>query len=243
MSIELLNIHKIIWQEKPVLRAIYHDYYQRILKLINQGNTLEIGGGTGNLKDYLPNVISTDILRMPWLDVSCNAEALPFADGSFDNIIAIDVLHHIEIPMNFFKEAQRVLKPGGKIIMLEPAITKISWIFYHFFHPEPVILNSNPFLIDKPSDPNKEPFDANQAIPELIFGKFYQQFRHCFPKLILQKKKYCSLWAYPLSGGFRKWCLIPHNLVKFLLKIEYILENILAKHIGFRILIAIERVK
>ncbi len=240
MTAELLNIHKIIWTEKPTLRAIYHHYYQRILAYANLGKTLEVGGGTGNLKNYLPDVISTDILKMSWLDVTCDAQLLPFASESFDTLVAIDVLHHIERPIRFLKEAERVLKKGGRLILLEPAITKVSWFFYHFFHPEPVILNIDP-LEDAPLNPNKQAFDANQAIPELIFGKFYHKFCHHFPGFYLKNKEYLSLFAYPLSGGFRKWCLIPKNCINFLLTIERYLEKFLAKHIGFRVLVIIER--
>lgn len=235
MTAAILNEHKIIWEEKPVLRAVYHDYYQRILVHIKPGITLEIGGGTGNLKNYLSAVTSTDILSMPWLDAACDAQSLPFKDNSFDNIVAIDVLHHIERPVRFFEEAQRVLKEGGKIILLEPAITKISWFFYNFLHPEPVLLEVDP-LLDAPLSPNRQPFDANQAIPELIFGKFHPQFSQCFPKLVLTHKFYLSLWVYPLSGGFRKWCLIPTFLVNALLRFENYLSQTIGKHIGFRLL-------
>ena len=126
---------------------------------------------------------------MPWLDTTCDAQSLPFKDKSFDNIIAMDVLHHIERPIRFFKEVERVLTKNGKLILLEPAITKISWIFYHFFHPEPVDLKGDP-LTDAPHDPNRTPFDANQAIPELLFGKFHKAFSNHFPNLLLRHKEY-----------------------------------------------------
>ena len=240
MTAELLNTHRIIWEEKPVLRAIYHHYYQRILSYAKDGKTLEVGGGTGNLKNYLPNCVSTDILKTPWIDATCDAQLLPFANDSFDNIVAVDVLHHIERPIRFLKEAERVLKKGGRLILLEPAITKVSWFFYHFFHPEPVILSADP-LEDASINPLKEAFDANQAIPELIFGKYYPTFVNHFPQFLLIKKEYLSLFAYPLSGGFRKWCLIPVRFVNLLLEVEKKLERLLAKHIGFRLLVAIEK--
>lgn len=240
MTTEILNEHKIIWEEKPVLRAVYHNYYQRILTHTKKGNALEVGGGTGNLKNYLEHVTSTDILQMPWLDATCDAQSLPFKDNSFDNIVAMDVLHHIERPIRFFKEAERVLRTGGRLILLEPAITKVSWFFYHFFHPEPVVLNADP-LIDAPLDPNRLAFDANQAIPELLFGKFKKNFSRTFPGLSLTHKAYLSLWVYPLSGGFRKWCLIPNAFVHFFLCVESYLEKFLGKHLGFRILIVIQK--
>jgi SAM-dependent methyltransferase len=240
MTTTILQENRLVWQKKSVLRAIYHDYYKRLLTQVKQGKTLEIGGGIGNLKSYLPDVISTDIIKVAWLDLSCDAQALPFANESFDTLIAMDVLHHIQNPICFFTEVQRVLKKEGRLVLLEPAITKFSWFFYHFFHEEPVILNSDP-LLKVPLDPNKDPFDANQAIPELIFGKFFKNFTQLFPALHLLKKEYLSLWCYPLSGGFKKWCLIPNFLINFLLKIERYLEQYLGKHIGFRLLLVVEK--
>lgn len=241
MSCEILDDHRIIWEKKPVLRAIYHDYYQRILSnMSGVGRTLEIGGGTGNLKEYCQDVVSTDIVPNNWLDTACDAQALPFKNNSFDSVVAIDVLHHIERPIRFFREAERVLKPGGRIILLEPAMTKFSWFFYHFLHPEPVIWDMDP-LLDAALNPNRQPFDANQAIPELVFGKYYDQFTQLFPQLSLIKKDYFSICLYPLSGGFRPWSLIPRFLVKQGLKFERYFEKCLGKHIGFRLLLIIER--
>lgn len=70
MTAERLKQHKIIWTEKPVLPAVYHNYYQRILTHLKPDRALEVGGGAGNLKNYLLNVISTNILSMPWLDAT-----------------------------------------------------------------------------------------------------------------------------------------------------------------------------
>lgn len=35
----------------------------------------------------------------------------------------IDVLHHLAKPKLFFGEARRILEPGGRLIMIEPAVT------------------------------------------------------------------------------------------------------------------------
>jgi SAM-dependent methyltransferase len=173
MSEEILVQHKKIWEDKPVLRAIYQDYYNRIVTCVKPGKTLEIGGGTGNLKEYLPQVVTSDIVPSPWVDVVCDAQSLPFDENSFDNIVGIDVLHHIERPIRFFREAQRVLKPAGRIVLLDPAITVLSYPFFKFFHPEPVVFNQNP-LEDGPLSQDREPFDANQAIPDLLAGLVLQ---------------------------------------------------------------------
>src|SRR6185436_8393114 len=116
MSESILRDHREIWDHKPVLRASYMDYYARIVAAFKPGLSLEIGGGTGNLKAFANLVISTDIIPMPWLDAVADAQALPFQTSSFANLVAVDVLHHIERPKQFLIEARRVLKPGGRII-------------------------------------------------------------------------------------------------------------------------------
>jgi hypothetical protein len=39
----------IVWEDKPALRAIYLTYYEEIRARCRPGQTLEIGGGSGNL--------------------------------------------------------------------------------------------------------------------------------------------------------------------------------------------------
>lgn len=42
-----------------------------------------------------------------------NADALPYPDGMFDAVAAMDLLEHVENPAAVIQEASRVLKPGG----------------------------------------------------------------------------------------------------------------------------------
>ncbi len=44
-----------------------------------------------------------------------DAEALPFADASFDAVIGNFILHHAARPLRVLKEAVRVLAPGGRV--------------------------------------------------------------------------------------------------------------------------------
>ncbi len=43
------------------------------------------------------------------------ADSLPFEDASFDLVFSVNVIHHVSDPLNYFKEALRVLSPGGSI--------------------------------------------------------------------------------------------------------------------------------
>ena len=235
-----LDSYRGIWQRKPVLRAVYGDYYRRMAMQLKPGPTLELGAGSGQLREHLQDVVLTDIQTAPWLDAAADAQALPFRTASFANIVMLDVLHHVENPPRFFAEAARVLKPGGRIVMLEPAITPLSGWFYRYLHPEPVDMAQDPFA-SPAADPERSPYDANQAIPTLFFRRHRDKFEHHFPDFRLSRVRYLSLFAYPLSGGYRRWSLLPAFLVRPLLIVEDGLLGLLGPAMAFRLLVLLER--
>ncbi|MEX2617489.1 MAG: class I SAM-dependent methyltransferase [Alphaproteobacteria bacterium] len=232
--------YRAIWMAKPVLRNVYQGWYRRMAKACRAGRTLEIGGGSGNFKSFAPDVISTDIMTAAWLDAVCDAHRLPFDEASFDNIVMFDVLHHLQRPALFFREAMRVLRADGRIVMLEPAITPVSHVFYDRFHAEPVNMTEDPFA-DGPLDTGRDPFDSNQAIPTLLFGGMARQaaFEKAFPGLSVDMAEYLALFAYPLTGGFQSWSLLPAWLAGPLTALENILAPVLGRSMAFRMLIVI----
>lgn len=236
-----LNQYRRVWEEKPTLRAIYRDYYRRIVESARPGLMLEIGGGSGNLKEFAPRVVSTDILFAPWLDAVADAQALPFRDGTFDAVVMVDVLHHLESPRRFLREASRVLRPRGRIVVIEPAITPVSWGVYRFFHQEPVILSQDP-LAEVATDPHRDPYDANSAVPTLLFGRHRRRLAAEFPELVIRQVRLLSLFAYPLSGGFKSWSLLSPALVAPMLRLERALEPALGRLMAFRLLAVVERI-
>ncbi len=56
------------------------------------------------------------------IDIFAAAAALPFRDGAFDTVLATQVIEHLAQPALVFKEIQRVLKPGGYLIITAPHI-------------------------------------------------------------------------------------------------------------------------
>lgn len=235
----LEDYHRV-WDAKPVLRAIYSDFYERIASQVVPGPILEIGGGIGNLRGRFEDVISSDIQFAPWLDCVADAQRLPFDSNSLANIVMVDVLHHLEFPIQFFREAERVLRAGGRIIMIEPAITWGSSLFYRLLHHEPVRTGADP-LADGVLDESRDPYDANQAIPTLLAtrdrGRLHVALRH----LKLVKTQWFSFVTWPLSGGFKRWSLISAPWAERILRLERRFEPIVGRFIAFRVMLTMDK--
>jgi SAM-dependent methyltransferase len=238
---ESLQQYSDMWHRKPVLRMIYNDFYDRIAEACVPGLTLEIGAGIGNLKQRLPHVLATDIQFAPWLNCVTDAQHMPFAANVAANIIMVDVLHHIEFPTIFFQEAHRVLRHGGRIVMIEPAITLGSTVFYRLFHHEPVRILVDPLAAGSPNS-TRDPYNSNQAIPTLIATKDRDRFNRLFVNLKIIRVDWFSLAVYPLSGGFKRWSLISEKLAHRALKIERAIEPLVGRFIAFRMMLVFEKI-
>lgn len=105
---------------------------ETIAYLPRQARLLELGAGTGlNFRHYPPASfaaaleISKEMIKRAKRRVTiqklvqADAEKLPFADASFDAAFATLVFCSIPQPENTFSELQRVVKHGGKIVLLE----------------------------------------------------------------------------------------------------------------------------
>jgi SAM-dependent methyltransferase len=237
---ETIDGHLDVWTRKPVLRTVYGDFYERIVAACAPGLTIELGGGIGNLKHRLPQTVATDIQFGRWLDCVADAQRLPFAADIAANIVMVDVLHHLEFPAIFFREAERVLAPGGRVIMVEPAITWGSTLFYRLLHHEPVRTSADPLTEGLP-DPRRDPYDANQAIPTLIATGSRSRFHQLFPHLRISHVEWFSLATYPLSGGFKSWTLISDRMARRALKIERAIEPVIGRLLGFRLMMIVEK--
>jgi SAM-dependent methyltransferase len=236
-------IHRAQWEKKKAVRLLYHDFHRQLLENCPEGSVLDIGGGTAHIKQFRPDVVSIDILKFPGIDAVADAHRLPFRDESFAGVVMLDVLHHLERPIEFLKEASRVLKPGGRLVMIEPAMTTLARRFYDRFHEEPVDMNVDPFA-PVVMNPDRDPFDANQAIPTLLFATTQAQrlVEQTIPTFRVRTVDWQSLLAYPLSGGFQKWSLIPGALVGSVLGFERRAPLFVRKHLAFRMIVVLERV-
>jgi SAM-dependent methyltransferase len=232
--------HRDIWNRKPVLREIYGDIYQRIASERVTGLTIEVGGGSGWMAEFQPEALRFDVVYQPWLNFVADAQDLPIADASVSNLVMVDVLHHIDRPARFLREAARVLRPGGRLICVEPGLTPVSTLFYRFFHEERLDTTEDVLLTEN-SPYSKEPYDGNQAIPTLLFERRQAAVAAMLPELELKRLQKFSLLAYPLSGGYKPWSLINAPLAQLLLKLENRVEATLGGIFAFRLLAVLEK--
>ncbi|RYG38965.1 MAG: class I SAM-dependent methyltransferase [Burkholderiales bacterium] len=233
------------WQKKASLRSVYGGLYAALKSRIPaDGKILEIGAGSGHSRDFFSGMDITrlDILPGPWVDMVADAHDIPVPDESFDAIVMLDVLHHLADLPKFFAEVCRILRPGGRCVMIDPGITPISGAFYRAFHEEPVDMSVDP-MTRQSYGPNKDPFDSNQALPTLLFAvrRYREQFQQQFPDLKVVETRRISLFAYPMSGGFQPWSLLSGSTARALLKLESVLEPVLGRLMAFRILATIQK--
>ncbi|GBE58460.1 demethylmenaquinone methyltransferase [bacterium BMS3Abin01] len=128
-------------------RLFFERLHRRLAPLLAVGDArrvLDVGCGTGNLAvslaldhpgvsvtgiDFSPGMISAAREKLsPVVDVSFRvaaAEELPFDDGGFDLVYSTLSFHHWEDRRKGLTECARVLRPGGRLIVVD--ITGDRW--------------------------------------------------------------------------------------------------------------------
>ncbi len=120
------------WFERH--KSIYSSELKALKKVIPEGLGLEIGVGSGRFAQPLGAKIGIDpsrnmlkLAKKRSIQVILGTgENLPFKDLIFDFVLVIVTLCFVENPVSVMKEAGRVLKRGGRLIVGE--INKDSWL-------------------------------------------------------------------------------------------------------------------
>jgi SAM-dependent methyltransferase len=68
--------------------------------------------------------------------VVSDATLAPFADGTFDLVVCKEFAHHVQDKRRLFAEANRVLRPGGLLVMMEP-VRSLWSTCYEWRNPDP----------------------------------------------------------------------------------------------------------
>jgi 2-polyprenyl-3-methyl-5-hydroxy-6-metoxy-1,4-benzoquinol methylase len=135
---------------RPMLPALYTEVRRELWKTLNGNgkvpNVLDVGGRKSHYTIGLPaNVHITDLARQSDLQKALNLGTnndiarqierrrsnvrwvlfddmtnSSIRDNTFDCIVSVEVLEHVEKDADFVREVHRVLKPGGVFIMTTP---------------------------------------------------------------------------------------------------------------------------
>jgi len=89
------------------------------------GWVLDCGGGRRSAR--LRHVVTIGTMDHAWVDVLATAEALPFADGSFDAAVAVALPDQTRDPAACAREVLRVVKPGGEVLAAVPSLRPADW--------------------------------------------------------------------------------------------------------------------
>jgi SAM-dependent methyltransferase len=235
-----LRVQDDAWRTRPLVRRLYGDWYRLVVSRLStiDGPTVELGSGISRFKEHHPATIATDVEPTPWTDEVVDAEQLPYDDGSVANLVLIDVFHHLPSASRFFDSASRVLARGGRVVMLEPYCSPVSYAAYRRFHHERTDLDAAPFADDVRTATS--PMAANQARATLVFFRHRRGYEARWPELPVVDTRLLAFMTYPLSGGFTRPKLVPDALYRPLSLAERALSP-LARLLAFRCLVVLER--
>jgi ubiquinone/menaquinone biosynthesis C-methylase UbiE len=139
---EFFNEKAALWSRKYVgaapLRDRLRTFTQVVREAVPAGDTvLDLGCGAGHLAanlagagfqltgcDVAERMIAEARTRFPsaanWLPLPPDWSRLPFENGRFGAIVASSVFEYLSCPETVLRECQRVLRPGGALIVSVP---------------------------------------------------------------------------------------------------------------------------
>jgi SAM-dependent methyltransferase len=179
------DLRRGIIESNRFLKRIYDEWYSLLCSRIPQGpgHVLELGSGAGFLSDYIPDVITSEVFFSQGVQTVLDGRDLPFASSSMRAILMVDVLHHIPDTRPFLAEAERCLKSGGAVLMIEPWVSTWSRFIYGHLHHEPFDTASEYWGF-----PAAGPLSgANGALPWIVFHRDRARFEKEFPSLEIRE--------------------------------------------------------
>ncbi len=158
---------------------------------------LDVGAGEGALTqklqnmghhmqacDFSPGAFKFSPVKCDGVDVT---KPFPYADKTFDRVIAVEVTEHILDHEIFFSEINRILKTGGKLYISTPNILSMKSRFRFLFQGFPYGF--------KPLDMNQH--DGMQHVASLSLNQYnYLALKHGFMEAEygIDRKQSTSRW-------------------------------------------------
>jgi ubiquinone/menaquinone biosynthesis C-methylase UbiE len=145
---EVINYNSREYAHSTYLSTWFEWYLFQILQRYLQASkgekVLEVGCNRGSvvkrLQELEVNAYGADINSAAVADglthnlFVMNAANLEFPDNSFDKAYSLHTIEHVPDTKKFLSEIERVLKPGGTLVLtypIEPGFTRGFWCLYH----------------------------------------------------------------------------------------------------------------
>ena len=194
---------------KFALEAIYREVYAKYTECLSRcaadGAVLEIGSGAGFAQEVIPGLIATDILPYAGLDVVLDARRLPFASGALRAIFMFNVFHHIPDAGALLGECERVLRPGGRMLIVDEHPGVLGDPILRYLHHEPYRPDAGwTFESTGPLS------GANGALCWIVFQRDRAEFLRRFPGLSIERYQPHTPLRYwrGVPGGVWVWALL-----------------------------------
>jgi SAM-dependent methyltransferase len=220
-SDDRVELHRRILGEKKMIRQVFEEIYRLCTDLDERyftgaGRRVELGAGASLMKEFIADIVVTDIKPARHLDLVLDALDMPFPDGSVRAFYGLECFHHLSRPEDFFRELSRTLAPGGGCILIEPYHGPVARRLYTR------LFDSEGFDPEQKewSAPEKEmgPMrGANQALSYVVFTRDRRIFDARYPdmKLVVERPLNNYL-RYLASGGLNFRPLLPAALAPLL---------------------------
>ena len=220
-------------QGKPALRRLYREIYDRYAALLARcpapGLAVELGAGGGFAKAVLPAVVATDVIPYAGLDLVADGTRMPFADGSLRALFLLNVFHHLPDAAAFLREAERCLRPGGRVLIVDQYPGWIGAPIYRWLHHEPYDARAAGWQF-----PSTGPLsDANGALAWIVFERDRARLLREHPRLRLDAFVRHTPLRYWLAGGLKRWSLLPGPLFGLATALDRTLAALLPRCASF----------
>jgi SAM-dependent methyltransferase len=246
VSRDRLDEHRRVWAGKPVLAQVYGVWFDALLAQVPSGRVLEVGAGPGFFREYARRIrpdlawLAADLIPTPWNDLAADAQNLPLGDGSVGSVVGLDLVHHLAAPRRFFGEAARVLGAEGRLAVVEPWVTPLSFPIYRWLHEEGCRLGLDPWDPFRLEGANaKAAFEGDAAVVRRLVGttppEEWKSLGFHPPRV-----RVLNGFAYLLSLGFKPASLLSRAAAPFFLRLDERLGGA-APLLGMRALVVWER--
>jgi SAM-dependent methyltransferase len=216
------NQNLLLWY-----RELYHDQFKDFPDPAAL-SVLEVGSGTSPLKQFLSNVVTSDVLDLDYLDLVFDCHEIDkfdgVGDGSLDVITLTNVLHHLKSPTAFLNRAANKLKSGGKVIATEPFFSLLSTPIFKYLHHEPVDIEISEPELKTVRGPLAS---ANIALPWLIFFRrrdWADKLSHNYD-VANCSVRFFSAVSYMATGGISHKVPIPAWLYRAFFPMDMFLSR------------------